>query len=89
LEELGLVWFDVESYQPKALRGMQEILGARARICVEYHGHDCSKDEATELLRLLAAHHREAAVVNGKHLVFQPASGCDRTGRASIFYSFS
>ena len=73
-EELGLVWLDVEGYEPKALRGMQEILAARVPICVEYHGHDYSKDEATELLRLLAAHYREAAVVNGKRLVFQPAS---------------
>lgn len=73
-QDVGLVWLDVEGYEPEALAGMQQILAARVPICLEYHGHDYSNDEAAELLRLLAGHYYEVALVNGRRLIFQPVS---------------
>lgn len=43
--QITLIWRDIEGHEPKALRGMSRILGARPPLFFEYAPHRMSEDE--------------------------------------------
>jgi len=65
-DEIGLVWMDVEGYEPEALAGAEHVLAARVPICVEVNAHVYGEAGTSALLDRLAGAGYTQAVSIGK-----------------------
>lgn len=52
--EIGLVWMDVEGYEPEALAGAERLLAARVPLCLEFNSHVYGPAGTAALLDRLA-----------------------------------
>lgn len=63
--DIGLLWLDVEGYEPEALTGAQRIIAARVPICVEFNSNIYGEAVSAALLaRLRQAGYFTATAIN-------------------------
>jgi FkbM family methyltransferase len=57
-EQVGVVWIDVEGYEPQAIRGLGEFLERRVPLVIEYSPSRYSPEDQAALSELLEKHYR-------------------------------
>jgi FkbM family methyltransferase len=62
--DIGLLWLDVEGYEPEAIAGAKRILALRVPLCIEFNSHVYGDTGTSSLLDLLAnAGYRSATAI--------------------------
>jgi FkbM family methyltransferase len=56
--QVGLIWIDVEGYEPQAIRGLGAFLEARVPMVIEYSPTRYTADGRRALLDLLSSHYQ-------------------------------
>jgi FkbM family methyltransferase len=72
-DRVGLVWVDVEGYEPQVLRGLAGLMRERVPIAFEYSPERYAQGDWQEIARLLATHYAAFHLLSG-----------DPTNRAEI-----
>jgi FkbM family methyltransferase len=62
LEDVGLVWMDIEGYEPVAIRAMAGLLARRVPIYTEFSPEFCGPGEAAAFIRDLAEFYEDCLV---------------------------
>ena len=57
-EEVGVIWIDVEGYEPQAIRGLGAFLERKVPLVIEYSPSRYSPEDKTALSDLLERHYR-------------------------------
>lgn len=57
-EQVGVVWIDVEGYEPQAIRGLGEFLERGVPLVIEYSPSRYSPEDKAALSELLEKHYR-------------------------------
>jgi len=63
--DVGLVWMDVEGYEPQALEGLGEVLASAVPIAFEFSPQRYDAATKERLVRTLAAHYRHMHRLGG------------------------
>ncbi|WP_051333874.1 FkbM family methyltransferase [Mesorhizobium sp. WSM3224] len=66
LEDVGLVWMDIEGAEPEALKSMAELVRLRVPILMEYGPWRYGPVKTEELAEYLSSHYRRCIVFGGK-----------------------
>jgi FkbM family methyltransferase len=74
LDEVGLVWIDVEGFEPQVLMGMASLLERSCPIVLEFTPAFYGIEGAREFVSLLATHYASYKVLEGGHGVEKPIS---------------
>jgi FkbM family methyltransferase len=56
-DRLGLIWIDVEGYEPEVIQGLGELLARKIPIAFEYAAQRYRPEARRELVRILTAHY--------------------------------
>lgn len=60
--EIGLVWMDIEGYEPVAARSLAPLFVRRVPVHMEFTADFYGRDKAAEFVRMLAAHYEHCFV---------------------------
>ena len=61
-DDIGLVWMDIEGYEPVAIRSMQSLLERRVPIYTEFTPEFYGFEQATEFVRFLSTFYEDCLV---------------------------
>lgn len=75
-EQVGLIWIDVEGFEPEAIRGLGAFLEVQVPLVIEYSPTRYTSEGRRALLDLLVAHYRTFRHL-GADRVEQPIAGLD------------
>jgi FkbM family methyltransferase len=64
-DDIGLIWMDVEGYEPQALEGLGDILAHAVPLVFEFSPRRYDGATKTRLIRLLAARYRRVRRLSG------------------------
>ncbi|WP_434723057.1 FkbM family methyltransferase [Mesorhizobium sp. RIZ17] len=72
-DQFGMLWVDVEGFEPEAVAGMSPIIECAIPLCVEFNALVYGQTKAREFFSYLAKHYTRAAVVSDR-MQFRPVS---------------
>lgn len=61
-EDIGLVWMDIEGYEPVAVRSMRSLMARRVPVYTEFSPDFYASGEAEAFVRVLAEHYEDCLV---------------------------
>jgi hypothetical protein len=70
--DLGLVWIDVEGFEPEVVAGMSPVIERAIPLCLEFNAHVYGQIKAREFFSYLAKHYARAALVSDRQMEFRP-----------------
>ena len=71
-DAIGLVWIDVEGYEPEAIRGLGALLERAVPLALEYIPERLSREVSREFLALLRRHYKTLHNLSAPHDTGQP-----------------
>lgn len=60
--DIGLVWMDIEGYEPVAARSLAPLFARRVPVHMEFTADFYGRDKASEFVRMLAAHYEDCFI---------------------------
>jgi FkbM family methyltransferase len=70
--EVGLLWIDVEGFEPEVVEGAKSLLATCPPLVLEFNPDTYGTERARQLLERLGQYYREVAVVNEASLKPRP-----------------
>ncbi len=72
--DIGLLWVDVEGYEPQAIAGGTRLIEARTPLALEFTPQAYGPGAAAALIDLLASRYREWAITGKAGIALRPTS---------------
>ncbi|MGX5805333.1 FkbM family methyltransferase [Bradyrhizobium sp. Arg314] len=70
--EFGLVWIDVEGFEPEAVTGMSSVIERAIPLCLEFNAPSYGQMKTREFLGYLRQHYSRAALVSDRQMELRP-----------------
>lgn len=71
-DEVGMVWIDVEGFEPRVVEGASGVLAAGPPLVLEFNGATYDKAGAERFFELLSAHYDAVGVIRDGGVRFGP-----------------
>jgi FkbM family methyltransferase len=86
-DDVGLVWVDVESFEPEAIAGMASVLPFHPPLCVEFNVGDYGSKGTADFLRNLAQFYEKVALLDSRRdLNFMPINNFKPTSTVDVVF---
>jgi FkbM family methyltransferase len=86
-DDVGLVWVDVESFEPGAIAGMASVLPFHPPLCVEFNVGDYGSKGTADFLRNLAQFYEKVALLDSRRdLNFMPINNFKPTSTVDVVF---